>query len=293
MIEKLRLRTRPYEADPGRSDRLFARYIQELCADVIPEQARLVRSTRGMLRLLVGRHTEPLEDLLRRARRDFAAIPRRDDPDGRPLVGVVGEWFVRLHDGANQHIVRKLETAGAETWLAPAGEFFSYSIRIGGLLAWDRWRDTRSSADLKLALTRALLSRVALRDEHHLSTATEPYLDGLDDIGPDQIIGEGSRYIHPSFGGEPICSMGKAIDFARRRIDGIVNVIPFNCMPGNTVVMLSHAFRRDHDNIPWLNLDYDGFVDAGRDAKIASFMSQVKERRAARRQRAGTTAPGA
>ena len=78
--------------------------------------------------------------------------------------------------------------------------------------------------------------------------------------------------------------MGKAEDFARRGLDGIVSVIPFNCMPGNTVTMLSQAFRRDHDNIPFLNLDYDGFVDSGRDAKIVNFMSQVKERRAARRE---------
>ena len=64
-------------------------------------------------------------------------------------------------------------------------------------------------------------------------------------------------------------------------------------MPGNAVVMLSHAFRRDHDNIPFLNLDYDGFVDSSRDAKIVSFMSQVKERRAARRERAAVGAPEA
>ena len=80
--------------------------------------------------------------------------------------------------------------------------------------------------------------------------------------------------------------MGKAHDFWERRLDGIVNVIPFNCMPGNAVVMLSHAFRQDHDNIPFLNLDYDGFIDSSRDAKIVSFMTQVRERRAARRERA-------
>jgi predicted nucleotide-binding protein (sugar kinase/HSP70/actin superfamily) len=132
-------------------------------------------------------------------------------------------------------------------------------------------------------LHRTLLTSIAMRDEHHLFAASSPYLDGLDDIGPAEIIEKGSRYIHPSFGGEPICSVGKARDFAERSLDGIVNVIPFNCMPGNAVSMLSHAFRRHHDNIPFLNLDYDGFVDASRDAKIISFMSQVKERRAARR----------
>ncbi|MCJ7822719.1 MAG: acyl-CoA dehydratase activase-related protein, partial [Armatimonadetes bacterium] len=256
MLEKLRLHTRPYETEPGRTDAVYARYLSELCQQAIPEQARLLKSIRGRLRALVGNHTEPLADLLHRAQRDFAAVPRRDGDEKRSLVGVVGEWFVRIHDGANQSVVRKLERAGAEAWLAPGSEFFSYSICIGGILARERWRDTRDTSDLKLALTRSLLTRVAMRDEHHLFRSTLPYLAGLQDVGPQEIIEEGSRYVHPSFGGEPICSLGKARDFWRRRLDGIVNVIPFNCMPGNAVVMLSHAFRRDHDNIPFLNLDY-------------------------------------
>jgi predicted nucleotide-binding protein (sugar kinase/HSP70/actin superfamily) len=72
--------------------------------------------------------------------------------------------------------------------------------------------------------------------------------------------------------------MGKSEDFARRGLAGIVSVIPFNCMPGNTVTALSQALRRRHGNIPFLNLDYDGFVDSSRDAKIVNFMWQVKER---------------
>ncbi len=289
MLDKMRLHTRPYEAEPGRSDEIFARFLRELCEHAIPAQRDALRTARGRLRFALGRHTDPIADLLRRAQREFAAVPRKDG-EARPLVGLVGEWFVRIHDGANQHIIRKLESAGAEVWLAPPSEFFSYSLRIGGLLAADRWRDTRAWPDLQLALSRALLTRVAMRDEHRLYDATLPYLEGLDDIGPDEIIEKGARYVHPSFGGEAICSMGKARDFAARGLDGIVNVIPFNCMPGMAVAMLSQAFRRDEDNLPFLNLDYDGFVDAGRDAKIVSFMSQVKERRAARASAARATA---
>ncbi len=290
MLEKMRMHTRPGEAIPGRSDQIYERYLEELCQQVIPAQARLIRSRGGTARVLSGRHTGALEDLLRRAQRDFAAVPRGDGRQGRPLVGLVGEWFVRLHDGANQDVVRRLERAGAEVWLAPASEFFSYSIRISGWLAYHRWRDTRAAADLRMGLSKALLTRAATRDEHHLFEATLPYMAGFDDIGPDEVIGRGSRYVHPSFGGEAICSMGKARDFVARGLDGIVNVIPFNCMPGNTVAMLSHAFRRHHENIPFLNLDYDGFVDASRSAKIASFVSQVKERHAARGGRASTPA---
>ena len=77
--------------------------------------------------------------------------------------------------------------------------------------------------------------------------------------------------------------MGKSEDFAKRGLAGIVSVIPFNCMPGNTVTALSQSLRRRHDNIPFLNLDYDGFIDSSRESKIINFMWQVKERHAGRK----------
>jgi predicted nucleotide-binding protein (sugar kinase/HSP70/actin superfamily) len=77
--------------------------------------------------------------------------------------------------------------------------------------------------------------------------------------------------------------MGKSEDFAKRGLAGIVSVIPFNCMPGNTVTALSQALRRRHSNIPFLNLDYDGFIDSSRESKIVNFMWQVKERHAGRK----------
>ena len=127
-----------------------------------------------------------------------------------------------------------------------------------------------------------LLDVVARREEHKLYHATFPYTAGRDDIDTIEIMELGARYVHPSFGGEAICSMAKSEDFVRRGLAGIVNVIPFNCMPGVTVQALGQEFRRRHDNVPFLTLDYDGFVDAGRDAKIAAFMAQVKERHATR-----------
>ena len=280
MLDKMRLHTRPYELREGTSDTIFAHYLKKTC-DLMPGQRRVVDQSR--LRLIMGGHTGVIEDLLRQAQRDFAAVPRRKDAQPRPLIGLVGEFFVRIHDGSNQEIIRRLERSGAEVWLAPPTEFFSYCNQISALLAGDRWRDTRARADLMAVLSGKLMTRAASRAEHHLFAATLPYLDGFDDIGPRELIEEGSRYVHPSFGGEAICSLGKACDFAKRGLDGIVSVAPFNCMPSMTVTMLSQTFRRHHGNIPFLNLDYDGFVDASRDAKIVSFMSQVKERRAARK----------
>ena len=286
LLEKMRLHTRPYEAVEGMSDAIFDRYLKRLC-DAMPDYRKNLSSGGGRLRFTLGRHTEPIEDLLQRAQRDFASVPRANGGARRPLIGMVGEFFVRLHDGSNQQVIRKLERAGAEVWLAPMTEFFIYANCIDGVLSKGRWRESKDWDALRQMMYRSLYDRLASRDEHHLFAATLPYLEGFDEISPSEMIANGARYVHPTFGGETICSLGKAIDFAKRGLDGIVNVLPFNCMPGMAVSMLSHAFRRDHDNLPFLNLDYDGFVDASRDAKVVSFMSQVKERRAARRELVG------
>ena len=81
--------------------------------------------------------------------------------EDRPLVGVVGEFYVRLHDGANQDILRKLEAEGAETWLAPMTEFFSYANFIGKLLSADRLHDGGLSKEELSQYTGRLAQREA------------------------------------------------------------------------------------------------------------------------------------
>ncbi|MGB9619829.1 MAG: hypothetical protein ACPL7K_05410, partial [Armatimonadota bacterium] len=275
LLFKMLCRVRPYEINPGQADAVFEDYMRQL-ERMIPEHKKRLESHK--LAVLTGtRHLEELQELLRRAQDDFDRIPKRTEQ--RPLVGVVGEFYVRIHDGANQGILRKLEAQGAETWLAPATEFFTYINYLGKMLSMDRLRDCGLSADeLKELAARWVNTRLATKHEHALFHACLPFLAGYEDIGPRELIENGSAYVNYNFGGEAICSMGKSEDFARRGLAGIVSVIPFNCMPGNTVTALSQALRRRHGNIPFLNLDYDGFIDSSRDAKIVSFMWQVKER---------------
>ena len=276
LIQKMLHRTRPYEINPGESDVLFESYVQKIC-EILPSHKRRVQNGAGKFKSLIGTsHLEPLEGLIQLAQRDFASVPVRNEK--RPLVGVVGEFYVRIHDRANQNIIRKIEQYGGEAWLAPATEFFTYANHIGMLLSKDRWRDTLDSEHLKGYLARRANDYLASRDEHALYHASLPFLADYYDIGPAEIIAKGSKYVHYTFGGEAICSMGKSEDFAERGLAGIVSVIPFNCMPGNTVTALSQALRKRHNNIPFLNLDFDGFIDSTREAKIANFMWQVKER---------------
>ncbi len=275
LLLKMLCRTRPYEIHAGSSEAVYREYLDKLI-QMMPDHKKRLESSKLAV-MLNTKHLAEFQELLHRAQADFDSIPRSTEP--KPLVGVVGEFYVRLHDGANQDILRKLEEQGAETWLAPATEFFSYANYIGKLLSVDRLLDGLvSGEELKELTARWTNHRLAHKDEHALFHACLPYLEGYDDIGPDVVIRKGSKYVDHTFGGEAICSMGKSEDFANRGLAGIVSVIPFNCMPGNIVASLSQTLRRRHGNIPFLNLDYDGFIDSSRDAKIVSFMWQVKER---------------
>ncbi len=280
LLFKMMLRTRPYEIQKGASDRLLADYVGRVEQMLPSIKAKVEGSKIGAL--LGTKHLAELQEMLFDAQRDFAGIRKRND-EMRPLVGVVGEFYVRLHEVANQDILRKLEAEGAETWLAPMTEFISYANLIGQILSGDRMKDNPSLNEFKELAGRWLNSHLAAKHEHALVNACIPYLDGYDDIGPREVITQGSKYINYNFGGETICSMGKSEDFANRGLAGIVSVIPFNCMPGNCVTSLSQSLRRRHNNIPFLNLDYDGFIDSSRDSKITSFMWQVKERYFGRR----------
>ena len=279
LLFKMVQRTRPYEMESGMSEAVFQSYLSKL-EDMAPDHKRKMESNK-LAAILNTKHLDEMTELLRRAQEDFSRIPVRNDD--RPLVGVVGEFYVRLHDGANQDILRKLEANGAETWLAPMTEFFSYANFIGKILSAERLRGGGLSKEEFAEYTSHWLNaRLVDKEEHKLFDATLPFLDGYDDISSEEVIREGSKYMNHNFGGEAICSMGKSEDFAKRGLAGIVSVIPFNCMPGNVVTALSQSLRRRHSNIPFLNLDYDGFIDSSRESKIVNFMWQVKERHAGR-----------
>jgi predicted nucleotide-binding protein (sugar kinase/HSP70/actin superfamily) len=84
-------------------------------------------------------------------------------------------------------------------------------------------------------------------------------------------------YLHPSFEGEAILSLGKAKDFYSRGACGLINIMPFTCMPGTIVNALLKRFREDHNNIPFLNLSYDGQEQTNTRTRLEAFMYQVQQ----------------
>ncbi|MFH1034371.1 MAG: hypothetical protein V1806_07680, partial [Pseudomonadota bacterium] len=58
---------------------------------------------------------------------------------------------------------------------------------------------------------------------------------------------------------------------------GVVNVIPFTCMPGTIVNALMKRFREDHGNLPFLPMAMDGQEQSGSRIRLEAFMHQVSQ----------------
>ena len=104
LLEKMLLRTRPYEEEPKDSDELFNRFLDELCAEITPHRD-LVESLTGKLSIPLGRHPRRFR-VPPGAQQEFARPPMMRS--GPSSVSLASSSSV-LHDRSNQDLIHRLE----------------------------------------------------------------------------------------------------------------------------------------------------------------------------------------
>jgi predicted CoA-substrate-specific enzyme activase len=254
LLQKCLHESRPYEKQKGASEALYGEYLK-----------RLYLSLRGMN----GR----VEDVLSAMRKDFEALEKHKEP--RPLIGVVGEIFVRSNKFSNENLVAKIEALGGEVWLAPTEEWLYY-VNLMGLRKALIKKD--SSAIIDSFLKKFFQKRI----EHRYARYFEGYLRTLREPTTKDILKKASPYVDCSFEGETILSIGKAIDLVEKGASGIVNAMPFGCMPGTIVTALMRGLSRDYD-IPSISIPYDGTESSTTEIQLEAFMDQAKNRMSGKR----------
>ncbi|PIY33311.1 MAG: hypothetical protein COZ07_02650, partial [Candidatus Infernicultor aquiphilus] len=185
-LEKMRMHTRPYEVNKGTSDQIYEKYMKRLLDHLADPKTNL-----GKMKtyLTIGKvffsnlfdgNSSPIEEILRKAQGEFSQVKRTSEE--KPKIGMIGEFFVRLHEPANQNILRKLEEKGAETWLASAAEYLTYSYYLSSVFAREKFSLNRKKENLREWILKSILYRFMIGYEHMLFKATLPYMQGFDDI---------------------------------------------------------------------------------------------------------------
>jgi len=85
-------------------------------------------------------------------------------------------------------------------------------------------------------------------------------------------------YIDRSFEGEAVLSVGKIVEYHHRGVGGVINVMPFGCMPSTIVSTQSARLSRECGNMPILNLSFDGQEDPTLTTRLEAFVEQVRQR---------------
>ena len=85
-----------------------------------------------------------------------------------------------------------------------------------------------------------------------------------------------ARILAPDTGPGGAGTMPQTADQQVEGAAGVVNAMPFNCMPGTVVSALSKTVADDLGGVPWLNISYEGLRDSGEDTRLEAFADQVR-----------------
>ena len=84
-------------------------------------------------------------------------------------------------------------------------------------------------------------------------------------------------YFNPIAESESPMSIGKSVNFISQGASGIINVIPFTCMPGTISAAIFKRLKEDNKDIAFLTLKYDGSGDVNIRTRVEAFMHQAAQ----------------
>jgi predicted CoA-substrate-specific enzyme activase len=244
---KALLQTRPYELESGQTERVYYKYLRKVEEYIVEDGS--------------------FAQLAEQAAAEFSTIAR--EPSRRPFVGLVGEIYLRNNRFSNNHLITKIERLGLEVKLATFAEWInytSYTYKLDSIYK-RRWKEV-VKAILQACYQRHDERGIIRSFTKHYPIDPEPPVSGT--------IRLAAPYLPVDVRGEAVLTIGKAIEFAHEGASGIINCMPFNCMPGTIVTSLSRKVSHDIGDIPWLNISYEGLKDTGEETRLEAFVDQIK-----------------
>ena len=248
-IHKAACKVRPYETEPGMTDEVTAEEVRRL-AD----------------HMAAGKN---IRDDFRKAIQRIAAIPM-ENPGSKPLVGVVGEIYVRSNPYSNDQVVRAIEAYGGEAWLSPVSEWPLYTAAIY------RWMTRKRPLRFARFFAAWARDKFLRKYEREYAKLASPFLEDRHEPPVQEVLEAGERLVPINFFGEAILTLGRAEVFARQNASLVVNVAPFSCMPGTITSALCREIQAK-TRMPIVSLFYDG--EEGMNRRLEIFLAGLAESR--------------
>lgn len=244
VLFKMLTSTRPYERNKGDAQELYEK---------------------GMARLerCLEKKERPVA-LIKEYAKAFASVPVIKEK--KPLVGIVGEIYVRCNAFSNTNLIETIEANGGEAWLSPFHEWILYVAYMESFAAKKR--------------NQGLLKRGgSMVNNFYLFKTEESYYKAAGDFLHHRhephikdVVQAGAEYLPEEFEGEAILTIGRSVLFARQGASMVVNAAPFGCMPGTLASAILPEIKEKFE-IPFLSLFYDGDIDVNH--KVAALLKTI------------------
>lgn len=251
LLQKALLQTRPYEVNEGEAEKVYQECLDYVCNAI--------------------ENREDIFATLKHCRQRQESVPV-ENPASKPTIGIVGEIYVRNNEYSNENAVRSIENFGGEALMPPFSEWLLYvnETNLDEAKRNGRWKDV---AGYKIT------HHFQVRELHKMEATYKGFLRNFHEPKVTEQYEWAAPYLHHSFEGEAVLSIGKCRDFINKGASGLVNIMPFTCMPGVIVTALLKRFREDHNGIPFLNMTYDGQEQTNTLTRLEAFMYQVDQYR--------------
>jgi activator of 2-hydroxyglutaryl-CoA dehydratase/predicted nucleotide-binding protein (sugar kinase/HSP70/actin superfamily) len=237
LIQRLLLRTRPYELRPGSAN--------QLAADVTAEGSALVAAKR----LPTATYKEFVNSVVDR----FAALPLDPTVGPKPRVGIVGEILVKFAPGVNNHLVDFLEAEGAEAVVPDLLDFFLYAFKAGQI----------NRTLLDATWTAALVSKLSIGIIEHLRRPLIQALRRQPRFGRPPSIDSAAKTASEIIStgcqaGEGWLLVAETLELIDAGVPNVLCLSPFGCLP-NMIVGRSMfaAIKRARPHANLAAIDYD------------------------------------
>jgi predicted nucleotide-binding protein (sugar kinase/HSP70/actin superfamily) len=259
VIRKIMLLTRPYETEPGATDKVYWQSIEKISSVL---EVRSVPH-RQRMKNIINKMTE--------IRDDFRAVPVDKSLD-KLIIGVVGEIFCRHNNFSNQDMFKLIEKHGGLVWVSDIAEWVMYTNDE------EVWHLDRHGKNLSFQMFGSKLKQAVMaHDEHKIVNLFKDDFAGFEephhvretlDLSVPYLPREGSR-------GEMVMSMGKALWYHKKGAAGVIDISPFTCMNGIITEAVYPRVSREHDNFPIRVFYFDG-VHSNAEADLEIFMELAR-----------------
>jgi len=270
IMERLLWRIRPYEIKEGITDAFI---------ETAMHQMETVFETHGAVNNF-GRILDQLEEIIKEGRTLIdPAIP------AKPLIGIVGEIFLRMHVDSNQDLIRVLERHGAEVVNSSLAEWVNY-ITYGQL--------RENKINCRLNLKQLKFGRLKNHIEKLVSCGADLFYQEMKqrqfykratrliDFEHDHKVSHLEKLLKQAdiftfdVTTETCLSVAAILQFVKEGYNGVVNVYPFTCMPGMTTSAIIKPVM-NRMRIPYLDTPYEASIQPGRETAIRTFMHQAAQ----------------